>query len=317
VLRTIIIAVASLTLLIVVLLALPQSGPWKIPLLDTTAIEIERPPIETKRPNPDIIKIGHRGSTIFAPENTLPAIEKAIELGFEYVEIDVRYTSDGVPILLHDDELDRTTDGSGRVAELTLEEIQQYDAGSWFSDEFVGTRVPALEEALAIMQGRICVYWDTKELPDKATIELFKSYGFNRDCLLIAISGVGHVDETAIPREIIDYWPDAPLVPSVITLDELTAALDDFPNSRAVSIPSRHLSPELVDAAHAEGLLVVTDTLGQADRALTYKKVIDAGVDIFMLAYIDSFYTYLETGNIDTPIPNPPKNAEYLPENRK
>lgn len=263
------------------------------------------------------MKIGHRGTTLFAPENTLPAFEKAIELDFEYVEIDVRYTRDGVPVLLHDSDLDRTTNGSGWVGGLTLDEIKLLDAGSWFSDEFIGTRVPTLEEALEIMQGRICIYWDTKELPDKATIKLFQSYGFNRDCLLIAFGGLAHEDDPVIPRQIVDYWPDAPLVANVKTLDELTAVLDDFPNIRAVNIPRRRMTPELIDAAHAEGLLVMTDTLYQADRAMTYQKIIDAGVDIFMLDYIDSFYTYLETGNIDTPVPKPPKNAEYLPENWK
>ena len=155
--RTKIIAVVALALLIVVLLVLPQGSPWQILPL-RSAVKVERPPIETKRPNPGIMKIGHRGTTIFAPENTLPAFEKAIELGFEYVEIDVRYTRDGVPVLLHDAELDRTTNGTGWVGELTLDEIKQFDAGSWFSDDFAGTRVPTLEEALKIMQGRICIF---------------------------------------------------------------------------------------------------------------------------------------------------------------
>ena len=90
------------------------------------------------------MKIAHRGTTIFAPENTLPALEKAIELGAEYVEIDVRYSSDNVPVLIHDPEVDRTTNGSGNVGELTLAELKQLDAGFWFGDEFAGTRIPTL-----------------------------------------------------------------------------------------------------------------------------------------------------------------------------
>ena len=71
-------------------------------LILSTPVIIERPPIETRRPNPEIMTIAHRGALKFAPENTLPAIEKAIELGFDYVEMDIRYSGDGIPIIIHD-----------------------------------------------------------------------------------------------------------------------------------------------------------------------------------------------------------------------
>jgi glycerophosphoryl diester phosphodiesterase len=94
--------------------------------------------------------IGHRGAAAVAPENTLASLRKAHELGARWVEFDVKLTRDGHPILAHDDRLERTTDGHGRVALATLAEIRRLDAGRWFAPAFAGERVPTFEEALAL-----------------------------------------------------------------------------------------------------------------------------------------------------------------------
>lgn len=91
----------------------------------------------------------HRGHSIVAPENTLPALEAAAAHGATVAEIDIVLTRDGRIVVLHDEILDRTTDGRGRVAALDFAEVKRLDAGAWFSPDFTGTRVPALEEALA------------------------------------------------------------------------------------------------------------------------------------------------------------------------
>src|SRR5262249_26273103 len=85
---------------------------------------------------------GRRGRGLPAPENTVPPIEQAIALGSRMVEIDLRYTADSEVVLLHDETLDRTTNGRGRVAEKTLADVKKLDAGSWFDSKFSGTRVP-------------------------------------------------------------------------------------------------------------------------------------------------------------------------------
>jgi glycerophosphoryl diester phosphodiesterase len=92
--------------------------------------------------------IGHRGAAAHAPENTLASILKAHELGARWVEFDVKLTADGIPILMHDDRLERTTNGRGRVRDRPLAQIHTLDAGGWFSPAFKGERVPTLEEAL-------------------------------------------------------------------------------------------------------------------------------------------------------------------------
>jgi glycerophosphoryl diester phosphodiesterase len=92
--------------------------------------------------------IGHRGASAHAPENTLEAFRRAVELGASGIETDVRMTRDGRFVLLHDARVNRTTDGSGSIDQLGLDAARKLDAGSWFGEEFAGERVPTLEEAI-------------------------------------------------------------------------------------------------------------------------------------------------------------------------
>lgn len=96
-----------------------------------------------------VLICGHRGDSLFAPENTIPAIEAVAAVGGHSAEIDAILTVDSQIILMHDLAVDRTTDGTGIVADMTLAELQALDAGGWFSADFKGTRVPTLAEALA------------------------------------------------------------------------------------------------------------------------------------------------------------------------
>lgn len=95
--------------------------------------------------------IGHRGACGYAPENTLESVKTAADLGATWVELDVKLTKDDVAIIFHDDELDRTTNGSGLVADTLYEDIKQLEAGSWFSDGFSGIKIPTLEEMLELL----------------------------------------------------------------------------------------------------------------------------------------------------------------------
>lgn len=98
--------------------------------------------------------IGHRGVARYAPENTLEGLHAAADMGMKWVEFDVKLTRDGVPILFHDDTLDRTTNGTGSVAQRTLEDLRQLEAGSWFADSFSGIKIPTLEDAVSVLLER-------------------------------------------------------------------------------------------------------------------------------------------------------------------
>ncbi len=95
--------------------------------------------------------IGHRGAAGRAPENTLAAFRVAKELGARWVEFDVRLSRDGRCILLHDDLIDRTTDGTGMAAGMSLDELASFDAGSWFDPRFAGEAIPTLEETIDLL----------------------------------------------------------------------------------------------------------------------------------------------------------------------
>lgn len=92
--------------------------------------------------------IAHRGHSAVAPENTLPALKKASEAGFDCIECDVSFTADNIPVLLHDTSIDRTSNGSGAIAEMTYAQASAYDFGSWKSAEFAGEKLPTLREFL-------------------------------------------------------------------------------------------------------------------------------------------------------------------------
>ena len=105
-------------------------------------------------PDRHVVVIAHRGHSAAAPENTLAAIDAAFLAGSDLVEVDVRLSRDGVPVVIHDEILDRTTTGTGAVADKTLAQLRRLDAGSWKGHQFTGERIPTLEEALRTARGR-------------------------------------------------------------------------------------------------------------------------------------------------------------------
>lgn len=95
--------------------------------------------------------IGHRGACGYAPENTLESIQAAADLGCAWVELDVKLTRDGVPVIFHDDTLERTTNGSGKMADILYADLQALEAGSWYGESFSGIKIPTLEEAIDVL----------------------------------------------------------------------------------------------------------------------------------------------------------------------
>lgn len=92
--------------------------------------------------------IAFRGASQTAPENTVPAIQKALKAGADAIALDVQGSKDDVPLVIADQKLERTTNGTGRVSQLEAKDVQTLDAGAWFGEEFAGTKVPTLEEAV-------------------------------------------------------------------------------------------------------------------------------------------------------------------------
>lgn len=115
--------------------------------------------------------IAHRGASAYAPENTLAAFDLARSQGADWFELDCTLSKDGEVIVIHDDTVDRTTDGEGAVRDLTLKELKRFDAGSWKEPKFAGERLPTLAEALDLAKGRIGVYIEIKDSDDDTRLQ--------------------------------------------------------------------------------------------------------------------------------------------------
>lgn len=135
--------------------------------------------------------LAHRGASGYAPENTMSAFKKAIEMGADGIELDVHLSKDGHLVVIHDEMLDRTTNGKGMVMNLTLEELKQLDAGSWFSDEFKGEKIPTLEEVLKLIHNTSMIlnveikagYRLYKDIEEK-TLSMLEKYNMLNSCII-------------------------------------------------------------------------------------------------------------------------------------
>jgi len=156
--------------------------------------------------------IGHRGAAGHAPENTLIAIRTAADLGVAWVEFDVKLSADGVPVLFHDDTLERTTDGRGRVANHSVDQLSELDAGRWFGRDFAGESIPSLDNAMALLAAKGL----------GANVEIKPTKGHDAE--------TGHVVGAALAKR----WPDSlppPLISSFST-PALKAAAEAAPALR-------------------------------------------------------------------------------------
>lgn len=158
-------------------------------------------PANLQYPEGKIVNVAHRGASGYAPEHTIPAYELGEELNGDYIEVDLQMTSDGTLIAMHDVTVDRTTDGTGLVENMTVEEIKQLDAGSWFNtsypekakDEYIGLKVPTLEEIFHRFGSGSNYYIETKS-PDiypgmeEELLRLIESYDLSNNVLIQSFS---------------------------------------------------------------------------------------------------------------------------------
>ena len=221
-----------------------------------------------------VAAIAHRGVREQAPENTLPALQRAIEMGLDFVEIDVHSTLDGCVVLSHDSTVDRMTDGSGRIRDMTLQQVKSLDAGVKFGEEFEGTRIPTLDEALELCRGRIAIYLDLKDAPVGDVIRCLDEHGMIRDTVVYS--------SLSVLMEIKRERPDLAVMPGPGSW----LALPGMASLVAKALPAEYIDSNLVDwtserveEAHAAGAKVFMDTLGQRDHREGMIEAIEMGAD--------------------------------------
>ncbi len=197
----------------------------------------------------------HRGASALAPENTLTAFREAETAGADGVELDVQLSHDGVPVVLHDETLDRTSNGRGSVAKLTLEELQELDAGSWFGSAFAGEKIPPLEKVLQWGGSRIRF---NVEIKDSAAARAVLDLSFSFPQASIVVSSFDH----GLLHRLRSLAPQLPLA-FLWEQPDWAAAVDRATSCSAESFNPRYdiLSAELVAACHRRGLAVYVWTV--------------------------------------------------------
>ncbi|HYL62809.1 MAG TPA: glycerophosphodiester phosphodiesterase family protein [Candidatus Methylomirabilis sp.] len=226
--------------------------------------------------------IGHRGASGHAPENTMAAFKKAVALGAPFIETDLQLSRDARFVAIHDDTVNRTTNGQGKVHDQTLSVLRQLDAGSWFGSEFTGERIPTLEEILDFAKKNDVVFY----------LELKPTGSWGGEHALIGALR----DSGEVARVIVISFDHAILAslrkiePTLMTgvlydgqiSDPLKVAVDM--GARQVAVRGDLLTPHMIEEAHQRDLQVVCWTVNHPAHI---RLLMAAGVDGIMSDYPD------------------------------
>lgn len=236
--------------------------------------------------------VAHRGANHLAPENTFAAAQKCVQLGVDYVEVDVRTSQDGVMYVIHDKTLDRTTNGTGPVVERDSSYIDSLDAGSWFSSEFSGEKVPRLDAFLKRFNGRIKIYFDVKGADLGELLKLIYELGYEDDCFFWFSN-----DEKA--RELRSLDANIPLKMNAVDLAGLRAVLSY--NPQLIEYRLQNLTPAFVDFCREHNLKLMAHALHDGAEN-DYPDILKSAADMVNLDRADEMIALLNQANGEDPI---------------
>jgi glycerophosphoryl diester phosphodiesterase len=242
-----------------------------------------------------MLVIAHRGASGHAPENTLAAFRRAVALGASFIETDLHLSRDAHFVAIHDDTVNRTTNGQGKVHDLSLVDLRRLDAGSWFGSEFSGERIPTLEEILEFSKKNDVVFY----------LELKPAGAWGGEHALVgALRESGEIARTIV----ISF--DAGIIAALRKIEPtlMTGLLfdgqTDQPLERAVEVGARQLAvrgdlvtPALIAAAHKRDLQIVCWTVNQPAHM---RMLIEAGADGIMSDYPDRLVAALPKQKINS-----------------
>ena len=224
--------------------------------------------------------VGHRGAAALAPENTLAGFRAAAKADAGMVELDAKLSADGIVICHHDNELGRTSNGSGPVAAQDFAALRALDAGGWFGPDFAGERIPTLAEALTLIA----------ELSMGVNVEIKPCPGRERETAAATVKIVREHWNSAAPFQFSSFKPaalevalaDAPELPrGYLTDDFKDGWLDDAARLKSVSVNGnfRRYTKDRIDAVHAAGMKALAYTVNEpADAA----RLLADGMDILV-----------------------------------
>jgi glycerophosphoryl diester phosphodiesterase len=231
--------------------------------------------------------IAHRGASSYAPENTFAAFDLAIEMGARHLELDVHFSSDGHLVVIHDDTVDRTTDGSGPVTSRSLAALTALDAGAWFDPRFKGERIPTLGAVLERYWGahlHVELKGHSAGLAQRA-VDMIRSSGIATNVTITSFQKAKLEETRAYAPELPTGWLVGEVSDAVVAQARAMGLTQLCPRAGAVT-------PELVSRLHAEGLVV--RAWGVATEDLM-RRVVTAGADGMTVNFPDKLLAYLGT----------------------
>ena len=234
--------------------------------------------------------IAHRGFSGVYPENTLFAFEKAVELGVDEIEFDIKMTKDGIPVIIHDETVDRTTDGKGKICDLTLKEIKKFDAGIKFGEKFKGLKIPTFEEALDVIPEKIELKLHTISNPALIEKMLKILIEKKRENFYFAI------DSSMIPvaKKI---KPDVKICNMRYQTDPWEY-IEETKRVKAERLqfftPSYEITKDMVEKAHSYGIFVNVFFADKKEEDML--KYINIGVDAILTNYPDKLVKLIKYG---------------------
>jgi len=231
---------------------------------------------------------GHRGAASLAPENTLAGFKKALQSGVKWIELDTQLSADNTPIIFHDESVDRCTNGSSRVADLSLEQLQALDAGSWFSKEFSGEKILTLEQTLGFfmendlnMNLEIKIHHDHQVQPlVEKVAKVLAKINFPNEKLIISSfseSAMEHCHQL-MPDMRLGYITEHNPLPMLEKLKSL--------NLYSVHLDYKILNQEMAKVIKKSGLKLVIWTLNDLQQASKFRAW---GVDMIITDKPDIF----------------------------
>ena len=261
-------------------------------LLNNIKLRFKRKKKDYKR----VVVIAHRGFSAIAPENTLISFQKAIEIGADMIEFDVSLSKDGIPVVIHDKTLNRTTNSKGKVEDFTLEELKSFDAGSWYKPSFTGEKIPTLEEVILLAKGKIMLNIEIKKHSVKRKIKinglehkivnLLEKHGMIDEVLISSFS------KMAIQR-IKEFNPEIP-VAYLYRFGINLRLINSFDKLGIYSFNQgkRSFSKKSIQDIHLKGIKLNIYTVNQKREM---KKFIKNGVDGIITNHPDKLLAVIES----------------------
>jgi glycerophosphoryl diester phosphodiesterase len=225
----------------------------------------------------------HRGANELAPENTYASSRICLDWGVHYVEIDVSTSADGILYVIHGPSLERTTNGTGRIDQLTSDRIDQLDAGSWFDTKFADQRIPRVDEFLGWIKGKAKVYFDVKAATHEAIVNVVAKHGFEKDCFFWS----GDNDWALGLKERAPYLP---LKVNVNSIDSLILKHDVY-RMDIIEIGLGNVTEEILAEAKSRNVSVMVYHKENDHNA--FNQIIEWDVEMVNLNHADSFLEVL------------------------